>query len=89
MFIPLTLAYRAPAAKGARKGASLEDIEGNTEKFSPLEVVVGIIFTLHSNHGPVRLKLSAQVSPLTNTLAGERRYEQQDQNPPLAPGFFG
>ena len=61
MYTPLALAYRAPAAKGARKGTLLEGVGGNTEKFGPLKVTLGGIPALYANR-EVRLKLSAQAS---------------------------
>ena len=88
MSTPLALAYRAPAAKRARKGTLLEGAGDNTEKFCPLKVVLGAIPALCANH-EVRLKLSVLPSPLTNMLAEDRCYEQQDRKPPLACSFFG
>ena len=85
----LTLTHRASVAKEAREGTSLPGAEGDTEKkFGPLKAVLERIPALYANH-EVRLKLSAQASPLTNTLAEGYCYEQQDQKPPLACGFFG
>ena len=77
MSTPLALAYRAPAAKRARKGSLLEGVGGNTEKFGPLKVVLGGIPPLYANH-EVRLKLSAQAPPSMNTPAEDHRCEQQD-----------
>ena len=84
----LALTYRAPVAKVTREGTSLEGVDGNTEKFGPLKVVLGSIPPLYANH-EVRLKISAQASPLTNTLAEDYRCEQQDQKPSLTCNFFG
>ena len=88
MSTPLALAYRAPVAKRARKGTLLEGVGGNGEKFGPLKVALGAIPALYANR-EVRLKLSAQASPLTNTLAEDHRCEQQDRKHPLACSFFG
>ena len=85
----LTLTHRASVAKEAREGTSLPGAEGDTEKkFGPLKAVLERIPALYANH-EVRLKLSAQASPLTNTLAKDHRREQQDKEPPLACHFFG
>ena len=62
IFTLLALAYRALVAKGTRDGALPEGLEGNTEKFGPLKVVLESIPPLYANHG-VCLKLSAQTSP--------------------------
>ena len=88
MSTPLALAYRALAAKRDRRGTFLEDVGGNAEKFGPLKVALGAIPALYANR-EVRLKLSAQASPLTNTLVKGHRCEQQDRKPPLARRFFG
>ena len=75
--------------KGTREGTSLAGAEGDTEKkFDPLKAVLEGIPPLYANH-EVRLKLSAQASPLTNILAEDYRCEQQDQKPPSARSFFG
>ena len=84
----LALTYHTPVAKGTHEGTSLDGVESNTETFGPLKVVLGRIPPLYSNH-EVRLEISAQASPLMNTLAEYYRCEQQDQKPPLACGFFG
>ena len=75
--------------KETREGTSLAGAEGDTEKkFGPLKVVLEGIPALYADH-EVRLKLSAQASPLTNTLAEDHRCEQQDRKPPRARSFFG
>ena len=89
MSILLALTHRTPVAKEAREGTSLVGVEGDTEKkFGPLKAVLGGIPALYANH-EVRLKLSVQASPLTNTLAEDHHCEQQDRKPPLARSFFG
>ena len=85
----LALTYHALVAKGAYEGTSLAGVEGDTEKkFGPLKVVLEGIPPLYANH-EVRLKISAQASPLTNTLAEDHRREQKNRKPPLARSFFG
>ena len=89
MSTPLTLTYHAPVAKGTREDTSPAHVEGDTgKKFGPLKAVLEGIPPLYANH-EVRLKLSAQASPLTNILAEDYRCEQQDQKPPSARSFFG
>ena len=89
MFTPLALTHRAPVAKEVHEGTSLAGVESDTErKFGPLKAVLGSIPPLYANH-EVRLKLSAQASPLTNTLTEDDHCEQQDRKPPLARSFFG
>ena len=85
---PLALAYCVPVAKGYDEGALLEGVRGETEKFGPLKAVLESIPALYANH-EVRLKLSAQASPLTNTLPEDHRCEQKDRKPPLTLSFFG
>jgi hypothetical protein len=85
----LALTDRAPVAKGAHEGTSLAGVEGETEKkFGPLKVLLEGIPPLYANH-EVRLKLSAQAPPLTNTLVEDHLCEQQNKKPPLARSFFG
>ena len=85
----LVITDRAPVAKGAHEGTSLAGVEGDTvKKFGPLKVVLEGIPPLYADH-KVRLKISAQASPLTNTLAEDHCCEQQNQKPPLARSFFG
>ena len=74
MSTPLALTYRALVAKGAREGTSLEGVEGDTEKFGPLKVLLRAIPPLYANH-EVCLKLPAQASPLTNALAEDHHCE--------------
>ena len=85
----LALADRTPVAKGVREGTSHAGVESDTErKFGPLKVVLESIPPLYANH-EVRLKISAQASPLTNTLTEDHRCEQKNRKPPLARSFFG
>ena len=85
----LALTHRIPVAKGVHEGTSHAGVESDTErKFGPLKLVLEGIPALYANH-EVRLKLSAQSSPLTNTLAEVHHCEQQNRKPPLARTFFG